>query len=255
MSPHQSRFLFRGAFLTNIQQVDSGEYHAAAISYAGSVITWGDNDQGQLGRNTGNEYRRVAPGRVESLQDLFIIQVACDKNVTFALDKQGNIYSWGSHESYGVTGQGVSEGSSSQPTKIEGLPPVKQICASGYNAGALTRDGNVYTWGYGETSGHDGYSEEECITRPALLRGRLDGQIVVQLSCGGSHMGALTDKKHVYMWGWNGEGQLGTGVSDHDEHHAPTLVEALIDECISSISLGDNHSIAMSKERDTVFVW
>ena len=58
------------------------------------VYTWGCNDEGVLGRLTeeGEEY---APGLVEKLGQVNIVQVSAGDSHTAALAANGNVYCWG----------------------------------------------------------------------------------------------------------------------------------------------------------------
>eukprot|EP00955_Chlamydomonas_euryale_P027559 290673-Chlamydomonas_euryale.AAC.1 len=53
----------------------------------------------------------------------------------------------------------------------------------------------------------------------------LSNWMVVQVVCGRSHTVVLTAQSHVFSWGDNTSGQLGTG--DTRDRMTPTLVDAL----------------------------
>lgn len=58
------------------------------------MYTWGCNDEGALGRKTG-EGDEYVPGRVEKLSQVKVVQVSGGDSHTAALASNGNIYCWG----------------------------------------------------------------------------------------------------------------------------------------------------------------
>ena len=58
------------------------------------MYTWGCNDEGALGRKTGDgdEY---LPSQVENIDGVKIVQVSGGDSHTAALVADGNVYSWG----------------------------------------------------------------------------------------------------------------------------------------------------------------
>ena len=63
-------------------------------SFSPQVYTWGCNDEGALGRKTGDgdEY---LPGHVEKLSRVKVVQVSGGDSHTAALASNGNVYLWG----------------------------------------------------------------------------------------------------------------------------------------------------------------
>ena len=60
---------------------------------------------------------------------------------------------------------------------------------------------------------------------------------------------ALTEAGHVYAWGWNGFGQLGT--NDTQPRSTPTKVQGLAQ--VQAIAAGEMHALAVSKQ--ALFGW
>ena len=59
------------------------------------MYTWGCNDEGALGRKTGEDGEEYVPGRVEKLGQIKVVQVSGGDSHTAALTSNGNIYCWG----------------------------------------------------------------------------------------------------------------------------------------------------------------
>ncbi|CAH1170552.1 unnamed protein product [Phaedon cochleariae] len=71
----------------------------------------------------------------------------------------------------------------------------------------LDQFGTVYSFGRGSRGqlGHGKLDDEE---EPVLVEA-LAGIKITQISAGGWHSGALSQDGDLYIWGWNGNGQLG----------------------------------------------
>ncbi|KAL4196995.1 hypothetical protein AMTRI_Chr04g249030 [Amborella trichopoda] len=70
----------------------------------------------------------------------------------------------------------------------------------------------------------------------------------VQVSAGSHHSAAITVDGAVYMWGNNSSGQLGLGKKAMNIISTPTRVERLIGFNIRKISLGSEHSVAITDD-------
>ena len=132
---------------------------------------------------------------------------------------------------------------------IINLTDVQAVCAGDNHSMALTRDGKVFAWG---ANGHgrlgDGTREDRLT--PVAVQG-LEG--VISISAGWNHSMALTRDGKVFAWGYNGFGQLGDGTRGLDENRStPVAVQGLED--VISISAGDDHSMALTRD-GKVFAW
>jgi alpha-tubulin suppressor-like RCC1 family protein len=78
--------------LPNIVQIATGTQHALALGNDGTLWAWGDNTYGQLGTGDPSAYADE-PVQVPILTNL--IQVAAGGYDSYALDSDGNIWSWG----------------------------------------------------------------------------------------------------------------------------------------------------------------
>lgn len=58
------------------------------------VYTWGCNDEGALGRKTGEEDEYL-PGLIERIGDVKVVQVSGGDSHTAALTSSGSVYCWG----------------------------------------------------------------------------------------------------------------------------------------------------------------
>lgn len=138
----------------------------------------------------------------------------------------GQVWSWGDGD-YGKLGRGGSDGCKTPKLveKLQDLDIVKVCCGSQFSV-ALTKEGQVYTWGKGDNQ-RLGHGTDEHVRYPKLLdslQGELDvikmsseaftiqrlifvclqsGKKVVDVAVGSTHCLALTDDGEVHSWGSN----------------------------------------------------
>ena len=136
--------------------LDDRLYSSIILKEDGTVWSVGANGSGQLGRGTFGgtslELQQVKISETEYLTDVVKITGTSGYNM-LALTKNGEVYAWGFGGCY-TLGQGTDNTGKAYATKIPNLHDIIDIdqvlmhCAK-----ALTKDGEVYTWG-----GTTGYS-------------------------------------------------------------------------------------------------
>lgn len=147
------------ANVTNAVQVSAGEGHACAVTQAGALLCWGDNQYGQLGRSlqggsSNNPTAVPLPGNRTAKQ------VSCSNNDTCALANDGTVWCFGRNIS-GAVGWNAPDGAFNQqaatsPVQILGLTgKALYVGVGGTNtnntgfgyACALIEGGSVACWG------------------------------------------------------------------------------------------------------------
>ncbi|TBL75358.1 S-layer homology domain-containing protein [Paenibacillus thalictri] len=113
---------------------------------------------------------------------------------------------------------------------------------------ALKADGTVWTWG-DNARGKLGYGDVQMLNRysPGQVKGLSD---VKAVAAGMYHTLALKNDGTVWSWGYNTNGQLGTG--DKKDASLPAQVEGLYH--IVSIAAGNDFSVALDDFGD-VYAW
>ena len=76
-----------------VRSVSAGCFHTGAITRQGSLITWGDNYEGQLGH--GDTTDRSIPTAVASIAHLTLKQVTAGGTCTLVVDAAGSILTTG----------------------------------------------------------------------------------------------------------------------------------------------------------------
>ena len=80
-------------------------------------------------------------------------------------------------------------------------PDWAQIACCGYHTAALTKNGKLYTWGHSQETFRqlehgEGGGPREIPTKIESL----DEFVITKISCGGSHMAALTGNGEIFTW-------------------------------------------------------
>ncbi|XP_030381589.1 probable E3 ubiquitin-protein ligase HERC2 [Scaptodrosophila lebanonensis] len=223
-----------------VRDIACGSSHSAAITSLGELYTWGLGEYGRLGH--GDNGTQLKPKLVTALVGRRVIQVACGSRdaQTLALTEDGAVFSWGDGD-FGKLGRGGSEGSAT-PHEIERLTGIGVIqieCGAQFSL-ALTRAGEVWTWGKGDyyRLGHGG---DQHVRKPQPIAG-LRGRRVIHVAVGALHCLAVTDAGQVFAWGDNDHGQQGSGNTFVNKK--PALVIGLDAVFVNRVACGSSHSIA-----------
>ncbi|MEO5333847.1 MAG: chitobiase/beta-hexosaminidase C-terminal domain-containing protein [Magnetococcus sp. YQC-5] len=217
-----------------------GGFHSVALYPDGTVWTWGNNTNGNLG--DGTTTARTSPIQVPGLTK--VIAIAAGAAHTLALKDDKTVWAWGKN-SNGQLGDGTLTDHAT-PTQVPGLTNVIAIAAGYFHSLALKSDNTVWAWGMngvgqlGDTSTTDRSS-------PIQVSGLNN---VIALSAGGGHNLALKADKTVWSWGDNRKYQLGEGTITNRTSAAQVM--GVTD--IISIATGADHSLAV-KSDNTLWAW
>jgi len=220
--------------------IAAGWDHTCAITTAGAVMCWGDNQYGQLGN--GSTKNSSVPVAVTSLAS-GVAAVAAGGDHTCALTTAGTVMCWGDGKSGDLGDALISE--SNVPVPVKGLPSkVTAIAAGQYHTCAVITDGTVMCWG---NDGHGQLGDDATPTAstvPVAVQGLPPLPDVKALAAGQSHSCALTGQGDILCWGANGGGQLGDG-SQLDEPTA-ALVGAPVGTTFTAVAAGVDHTCAIT---------
>nr|XP_009404858.1 PREDICTED: ultraviolet-B receptor UVR8 [Musa acuminata subsp. malaccensis] len=227
----------------SIVSVTCGADHTTAYSESDEqVYSWGWGDFGRLGH--GNSSDVFTPQPIKALQRLKIKQIACGDSHCLAVTMNGEVQSWGRNQN-GQLGLGTTD-DSLVPQKIQAFQGicVKMIAAGAEHTAAVTEDGDLYGWGWGRY-GNLGLADRNDRLTPEKVTS-IKGENMVLVACGWRHTIAVSSSGNLYTYGWSKYGQLGHG--DFEDHLSPHLLEALKDSCISQISGGWRHTMALTSD-------
>jgi alpha-tubulin suppressor-like RCC1 family protein len=221
-----------------VRGITAGGHHTCALTRAGSVKCWGDNEDGQLG--DGTHTTRWAPVNVSGLKS-GVSAIAAGGSHTCALMASGGVKCWG-YNSFGQLGDGTTTDRQT-PVNVSGLTSgVSAIAAGGSHTCALTAAGGVKCWGNnGDAELGDGTTTER--HTPVNVSGLASGVSAIAASDNGWHTCALTTAGGVKCWGANEQGQLGDGTTT--DRSTPVDVSGLATG-VRSIAPGYLHTCALT---------
>ena len=251
-----------------VLQVALGSSSQYALLEDGTVVAWGDNDEGQLGNGplgASKELGRypkpsITPVRVTGLTG--IVQIAAGLKHAVALKNDGTVWAWGRRDN-GEIGDGEPKGlravSAIGPTRVPGLEGITQIAADGEHSLALRSDGRVMAWGQNR-NGELGNGTRATGWSPTEVTG-LDGVVSIAAGTGGGGAGvsgAVRDDGTVWMWGSNTSGQMGNGLGplSPDDEGGRVLVPVLVKGITGAkrVSIGAGHAAVLLAD-GTLRMW
>ncbi|CAN5257358.1 hypothetical protein BH11PSE11_BH11PSE11_15740 [soil metagenome] len=217
-----------------------GVDHAVALRSDGTVVTWGADQNGQLG--SGRSLEAKIAVTVPGLSP--VKSIATGLNHSIAITQDGAVWTWGMNY-HGQLGNGTTTDSSA-PVRIQGISNAASACGGDSHTTVVKQDGTVWSWGAGYYGELANGVESESLT-PLQVAG-LTG--VVAVACGHNHIVALRQDGTVRAWGLNTNGELGDGSTTH--RFQPVVVTGLSN--VTSIVAGNGFSAAL-KQDGTVWEW
>ena len=148
---------------SGVAAISAGDSHTCALTAAGRLLCWGENNEGQLGNGTTDT--SIFPVPVVGLEPS-VAAVSAGYQHTCAITTQGKLFCWGSNGA-GQLGVDVIL-SSESPVPVDGLSSaVIAVSAGGKHTCAVTQTGSVLCWGSNE-SGQlgDGTYENRWVPAP-----------------------------------------------------------------------------------------
>ncbi|MFL5729149.1 MAG: T9SS type A sorting domain-containing protein [Cytophagaceae bacterium] len=203
-----------GIFLNNIFYVSGGNNSSFALETGtGKVLAWGQNTNGELGDGTLVDKSTPVYVLTAAATPLTnIIQIEGGDDCTYALDANGNVWSWGDNSGnklgrpgagnqvYAarvVQGDPLNNGYSSTPTPTVYLNGIVQISGGDTHCLALDQNGNVWSfggdWGEGQL-GRSGGSVYQDDARKVSIPG-----LATYATSNAQFLGNGVDGKAVYV--------------------------------------------------------
>ena len=239
-----------------IVSLAGGFQHSVALAVDGTIATWGDNGQGQLGTGDGplDLTYSLVPTAVEQgflPPGIHPVAIAAGGLHTLALFSDGRVYGWGDNQ-YGQIGNNALPFDSTLPAWAKGDLSAKRvigISAGEFHSLAVCDDGTVAAWGLGD-SGQlgNGSTANQAFPVAVDLSDVPPGETFVAVAAGRWHSMALTSGGKVFTWGNNVNGQLGIGTTMNQNF--PVLVTGLTANAI--YGGGTYHSMAMRNDGQLV---
>lgn len=218
--------------LKDVTQIAAGDNHALALTNKGEVLAWGAGQQNQLGRRITERHlmNGVIPTAFGLKKDIVLIGAGAYHS--FAVHKNGTVYSWGL-SNMAQTGIAKDAGGGSL-VECHLLAVVKSlsefgkvICIDGglAHSVAVTDKGELLVWGRldGSQLGLDIASLPEADIHPNFATKKPEGLKVPtqipgidahQAAAGSDHCVAVAKDGKAYAWGFSVNYQTGLGTDE-----------------------------------------
>jgi len=203
-------------------------------------LTWGSSEFGQLG--LGDDKAHNVP---QSASESGIVKVRLGGDTSLFLGAAGELYSFGRGQD-GALGHGDAS-NEAYPRLVEGLAAVVDASTSGLHSGAVSIDGDLFTWG----RSWQGQLGRFAKGKDALVPGKVEfSALAKQVACGRNHTLVLDQQGHVWSFGEGSDGALGLG--DKKTRQTPELIAGL--DNVVKVAAGDGFSLALTAD-GTVFTF
>ena len=222
-----------------------GTHNACAVTSAGALKCWGNNENYQLG--DGTQISSNVPVQAAGLTS-GVTDVAVGSSHTCALLSSGSVECWG-YSGDGQTGEMGSPDTGWErpsPVTVSGITDAVSISAGSNHTCAVLSNNSVKCWGY-NGSGQLGDGTTTSTHIPVTVT----GLSATSVSAGSIHTCAVTTSGAATCWGYNSNGQLGNGT--YTDSATPVAVTGLSSN-VTEISAGWGHSCAV-KSDGTAYCW
>lgn len=200
--------------LANVIQLVTGRerYTACyAVTSDGKLYSWGYNGDGQLGDGGVTQANLPVQRTGGTLAGKTIVKAFGGYMCAFALDSTGTLHGWGTNVTYGPLGNGTL---ANQFTPVQCATSVADCYTTTYDYPVTLikkTDGTLWGCGAGNYSANGVVAATVSSTFVQLPVGNTVVKAVIGGTGSYNFGAALLTNGTVYVWGYNGNGQLGVG--------------------------------------------
>ncbi len=201
--------------IANVTKLSLGLGTSCALSNDGSVKCWGDGTAGQMGSSP-TFYGPVKVDKSLMTGTKTFTKVAAGAYHACGLTNDKKMYCWGANI-YGAMGTNTTDNTYWKPTLMPTahIPGNKNIIdlALGYqHTCALMEDQQIYCTGWNADGQLGDGTSTDNLVLTAIDTSTITGdKNAKKISAGWFHTCAIMADEDAYCWGWNNNGQLGTG--------------------------------------------
>jgi alpha-tubulin suppressor-like RCC1 family protein len=199
---------------TGIDKNAGGEYFCISTKTDGTLWSWGDNSDGQLGTSSPTNTDQSSPCQIGT--DNTWTKVGAGRQTGYGIKTDGTLWAWGTN-SHGVFGNNSPTAQLSSPIQIDGT--TWSSVDSGYrHTGSIKTDGTLWMWGEG-TNGALAQNNQTHYSSPRQVPGTTWSQV----QCGREY--SLAVKTDGTAWAW-GQNQLGgnLGLNNTTAYSSPVQI-------------------------------
>ena len=212
-------------------------------TYSGesAFLTWGNNNQGQLGQNSTTDYSSPVQIPGTTWSGVFAGGVQSSSKL-LATKTDGTLWVCGSSASGHLGVNNLTAYSS--PVQVPGTTWGTEMMGGNSNAGAIKTDGTLWTWG-ANADGILGHNNQTKYSSPTQVPGTTWSKITGN----GKSISTIKTDGTLWMWGAGDEGVL--GINNKTHYSSPKQVPGTT---WSSLGGGNEYSTAI-KTDGTLWAW
>ena len=235
-----------GSVGINWALLSAGSNHTTGIKSDGTLWTWGNNTNGQLG--DGTLVKKTSPIQIGT--DNNWVSVSAGDSHTLALKSDGTLWAWGYNGSARL-GDGTWNNKIS-PIQIGTGNNWVSVSAYGAHTAGMKSDGTLWTWGW---NAFGQLGDGTTVWRLSPIQVGTDKNWI-SVTVGGSYTVALKSDGTLWAWGNNPDGRLGDGTMVNKI--APVKIG--VDNNWTSFSVGGDYSVGGGhtvalKSDGTLWAW
>jgi len=235
-----------------IAQVGTSNSTQYALLTDGTLWAWGVGTRGQLG-DGGTQNSFTTAVQVQFPTGVRIASIPTDADpfdTAYAVDTNGNVWGWGANQGGELCLGNKKQSDTPVQLPLHGVTAV----AGAANHTSYDAAGTLYSCGE-NTYGELGDGKTKSTDVPVQVKG-LSGQSVTALVAGFANTGALLFNGTYYEWGWDGQGQLGDGVtgSSSDVPLQVRLPGAVTQAAQGGNTISDDWTLVLLSNGD-VYAW
>lgn len=244
VSPQTVQQVGGGGSLAKALAVAAGASHSMALLADGTVVTWGRDDEGQLG-NGGTLVTNSDSAVPVSAGIADAVAIACGDNHSLVRLADGTVRGWGRND-LGQLGT-LPNTNQASPVTLTLSPLVKQLSAGANHSVFLLADGSLRTTGNDAQGalGNDGSFSSA--GTPVTVS--LGGTQVRTMVAGGNHTIAMLANGSFRAWGADNQMQLGNGSGITGNQALPSVVDVTWPMVgITAVEAGQRHNVALQAD-------
>ncbi|MGH9772904.1 MAG: RCC1 domain-containing protein, partial [Candidatus Acidiferrales bacterium] len=227
-----------------VTAIASGADFNFAIRADGKWLSWGNDNNGQLGDGGVNIQPVPVVNSLNNYTSCTAVSIGATHGVAILTPpgtSSSNVLTWGGN-GYGQLGNWTTNNSATPRSVTDGFA----VAAGAYHTAAIRMDGTVSCWGL-NSSGQLGDGTTTNELAPVQAIGITNAAAI---AAGYAHTLVLKADGTVWAWGSNSNGQLGDGSTTN--RLSPIQVPGL--SGVISIAAGGYHNIVL-KSDGTLWVW
>jgi len=243
-----------------VTKVSSGSDHIVCLTSTGEIFSFGNSEQGQLGRVPERFAHRGGRRGIDFLLTPDKLHVKTKSTVfkdmwagsynTIVQTDEGEVLVMGLNN-YNQMGMELSKGITFfMPTKSDSLTEaeVTGLSLGQHHTMILNSKGEAMALGRSEY-GRLGLGEDATDATVPTAVPSLVGKKCVEVGCGSVVSYAVTEDGECFAWGMGTNGQLGTG--DEDDLFLPKQIKSkqLENRSVLAVSSGGQHTVLLAKDK------